>query len=143
VREPGARRPVFDTNILFSSIRWRGAPHRCVELARTGAVEGITCAEILDELEENLRAKLDFGRSTARIVVADFLSFLRVVSIPGTLRVIESDPDDNVVLECAVAGDATHIVTGDRRHLLPLVSYGGVAIVTATDFLAEMGASDL
>ncbi len=39
-----------------------------------------------------------------------------------------------------VVGDATHIVTGDRRHLLPLGSYQGISIVTAADFLALMPA---
>jgi len=29
---------VFDTNILFSAIGWRGNPFRCVELARAGQI---------------------------------------------------------------------------------------------------------
>jgi predicted nucleic acid-binding protein len=44
-------------------------------------------------------------------------------------------------LECAVVGGATHIVTGDRRHLLPLGSYQGIAIVSAADFLALVATS--
>ncbi|MCC5655576.1 hypothetical protein LC608_00925 [Nostoc sp. XA010] len=40
-----------------------------------------------------------------------------------------------MVLECAIVGNATHIVTGDKRHLLPLGSYQGIAIVNARDFL--------
>jgi predicted nucleic acid-binding protein len=38
-------------------------------------------------------------------------------------------------------GGATHIVTGDRRHLLPLGSYQGIAIVSAADFLALVATS--
>ena len=63
------------------------------------------------------------------------MTFLRVVSIPGTLRAVVADPDDDKVLECAEVGGATHVVTGDRRHLLPLGSFKGIAIVTAADFL--------
>jgi predicted nucleic acid-binding protein len=48
---------------------------------------------------------------------------------------------DHKVLECAVVGGATHIVTGDRRHLLPLGSYQGIAIVSAADFLALVATS--
>jgi hypothetical protein len=51
------------------------------------------------------------------------------------------DPDDHKVLECAVVGGATHIVTGDRRHLLSLGSYQGIAIVSAADFLALVATS--
>ena len=47
----------------------------------------------------------------------------------------------NKVVECAVVGQATHIVTGDRRHLLPLGSYQGIAIVTAADFLTLVSVS--
>lgn len=46
-----------------------------------------------------------------------------------------TDPDDNMILECAVVGSATHIVTGDKRHLLPLGSYQGISIISAADFL--------
>ena len=34
---------VYEINILFSSIGWRGTPYHCVELARQGKVEGLTC----------------------------------------------------------------------------------------------------
>jgi uncharacterized protein len=40
------------------------------------------------------------------------------------------------VPECATLGSATHVVTGDRRHLLPLATDQGIAIITAADFLA-------
>jgi predicted nucleic acid-binding protein len=62
------------------------------------------------------------------------MTFLRVVA--GQLKTITADPDDGKVLECAVVGGATHVVTGDRRHLLPLGSYQGIAIVSAADSLA-------
>jgi predicted nucleic acid-binding protein len=39
-----------------------------------------------------------------------------------------------MILECAVVGGATHIVTGDKRHLLPLGNYQGVSIISAADF---------
>ena len=50
------------------------------------------------------------------------------------LHVIQDDPDDNRVLECAVKGSADYIVTGDR-HLLRLGSYEAIAIVTVRQFL--------
>jgi predicted nucleic acid-binding protein len=51
------------------------------------------------------------------------------------LKAIPTDPDDDKVLECAVTVGATHIVTGDRRHLLPLGTFEGITILTAAQFL--------
>ena len=127
---------VFDTNILVSGTGWRGNPYRCLELARAGIVEGVTCKELPDELVEKLQVKLNFSDSQAADTVTDLLIFLRPVTITNTLKVVAADPDDDKVLECAVVGGATHIVTGDRRHLLSLGSYQGIPIVSAADFLA-------
>ena len=52
---------VFDTNVLFSAVAWKGKPFECVELARTGVVNGAMCRELLDELTEKLQAKLSFS----------------------------------------------------------------------------------
>ena len=67
---------VYDTNILLSGIGWRGSPYRCLELARQGSVEGLTCSEILDELAEKLMTKLKFSLSETTDVIADLLGFL-------------------------------------------------------------------
>ena len=50
---------------------------------------------------------------------------------------ITTDPDSDKIIECAVVGSATHIVTGDRKHLLPLENYRGILIVTAAEFLTQ------
>jgi len=52
------------------------------------------------------------------------------------VKAIPADPDDDKVLECAATAGATHIITGDRRHLLPLGTFQGIPILTAADFLA-------
>src|SRR5438046_2130724 len=111
---------VFDTNILFSAVGgWKGPPYRCVEAARAGETVFVTCPEILAELDEKLKDKLGFEPERAAAAIADLLSVARVVTIAGTLRVIAADADDDKILECAVVAGATHVVTGDRRHLLP------------------------
>ncbi len=51
---------------------------------------------------------------------------------------IERDADDDHVIAAAVAAHAELIVTGDRRHLLPIGSHQGIAILTAQDALAVL-----
>jgi putative PIN family toxin of toxin-antitoxin system len=55
-----------------------------------------------------------------------------------TLDAIPSDPDDNRILECAVAGRAHVIVSGDR-DLRCLGTYDGIAIVAPRDFMRRLG----
>ena len=127
---------VFDTNILFSGLGWRGKAHQCLMAAREGIVESVTCQEILAELEAVLRLKRTMSNDDIVEAVNEILLFSRVVQITNTLTGVVSDPEDHKVLECALVGGASHIVTGDRRHLLPLGSYQGIAIVSAADFVA-------
>ena len=51
----------------------------------------------------------------------------------------QNDPDDNHILACAKSGRADVIVSGDKRHLLPLKEYEGMPIVRPVDFLRMLG----
>ena len=126
---------VFDTNVLLSGVGWKGKPFQCLELARVGTVEGVICQEIVDELTEKLQHKLSLSLEDINETLADLLSFMSLVTITRQLQVIVADPDDDQVLECAVVGHATHIVSGDKKHLLPLGTYQGIRIVSPAEFL--------
>ncbi len=128
---------MYDTNILFSATGWKGTPYQCLELARQGKVEGVTCIEILDELAEKFSTKFNFSLNQRRERLKYLRGFLRIIQINNTLKGVTADPDDDKIIECAVVGSATHIVTGDRRHLLPIGSYQNIQIVTAADFYAQ------
>lgn len=57
------------------------------------------------------------------------------------LDVIEADPSDNRVLECAVAARSDFIVSGDARHVLSLGSHEGIPIIKVGDFLERIAQS--
>ncbi len=128
---------VFDTNILFSATGWRGNPFHCVEHARSGRVEAVTCFELMEELAEKLEIKLGFSAEQCAETLADYLCFLRMVEIPKTLDAVPHDADDNAVLEAAIEGKVSFIVTGDD-DLLSLKSFRGIQILRASEFLIEM-----
>ena len=132
---------VFDTNILLSGIGWKGKPYTCIELTRNGVIEGVTCRELLDELSEKLDTKLEFSDEQIIDTIVDLTSFLTLVKISGNLHVIANDPADDKVLECAIVSGATHIITGDRRHLLSLKEYRGISIFSASELLTLLGKS--
>lgn len=127
---------VFDTNILLSALlSTNGNPFRCLALAKMGQVESVTCQEILDEFAEKLLVKFKFSEEMTQLAVKEVRDFSRLIEISGTLKVVPDDSDDDMVVECAVVGNATHIVTGDK-HLLSLTNHQGIAIVKAAEFVA-------
>ena len=125
---------VFDTNILFSATGWRGNPFQCVERARAGEFRVFTCPELMEELAEKLENRLNFSADQVAETLADYLGFLRVVHVPKALTAVCRDPDDNMVLECAVEGNAQYIVSGDK-DLLELKEFRGIRLVRAAEFL--------
>ncbi len=126
---------VFDTNILIAALlSTNGNPFRCLALARIGQVESVTCQEILDEFADKLILKFKFSQDMAAAAVEQVRNVSRLVEISTELKAVEADPDDDMVIECGVVGNATHIVTGDK-HLLSLGAYQTIAIVRATEFV--------
>ena len=105
--------------------------------ARKIKLKGVTCSEILDEFSEKLTNKFNASPSRTAEIVAELLNFHQVVKIENQLKNVTPDPDDDKIIECAVVGGATHVVTGDKKHLLPLGNYQGILIVKAADMLAQ------
>jgi len=127
---------VFDTNVLISALlSTTSNPFRCLALARIGQIESVTCQEILNEFSEKLIIKFKFSQEKAQAAIEEVRSFSRLVEISRELKAVPADPDDDMVIECAVVGGATHIVTGDK-HLLSLGKYQEIAIVKATEIVA-------
>jgi putative PIN family toxin of toxin-antitoxin system len=93
----------------------------------------VTSSALLDELDEKLRDKFEVSAADAGFIRAKLEQVCELVSVSESLSIIKDDPDDDRVLECAVAGRADCIVSGDR-HLLRLGSYEGVTICTVRQF---------
>jgi putative PIN family toxin of toxin-antitoxin system len=125
---------VFDTNVLFSAVGWLGNPHNCVQAARQGKWLCLTCEAILEERREKLRLKRNLRASKAAEITDEIRAFSSIISPPGVLKIISADPDDDIFLECAIFGQATHLVSGDRR-LLALEKHQNIQIVQAAAFL--------
>lgn len=134
-------RVFFDTNVLVSSLLFGGVPRRCVALSAEGRIEGVTSSVVLDEVASVLQAK--FGLDAVDVVhaLSELLVHLDLASAVGDIRPATQDPDDDRVLASALAAGADLIVTGDRRHLLPLASYEGMGIVTPAELLRRCSSS--
>jgi uncharacterized protein len=59
-----------------------------------------------------------------------------VIVEPGERLDVSPDPDDNVIISVAVAGNAQLLVSGDEQHVIALKKVGSVRIVTAAQAVA-------
>ena len=119
-----------DTNIFISALVFGGLPGSFLDLAFLRSFQLVTSPVLLHKLDEKLRLKFALPADDADRVRAKLESAALVVEPNLALTVITDDPDDDRVLECAVAGSVDYIVSGDR-HLLKLGSFQGISIVTA------------
>jgi len=131
-------RLVLDTNVLVSAlISTRSNPARLLDAAGKNYSLFIS-KEILSELEGVIsRDKFGFSSEKIDSAIEAILSFSEVVNPEIKLDVVKSDPDDNKILECAIACGASYIVSGDK-HLLNLKEYENIKIIspkTAIDLL--------
>ena len=127
-------RAVADTNIYISALMFGGLPGSFLDLAFLGSFTLITSPALLDELDEKLRLKFAVPQLDATLIRTRLERTAEVVQPGQILRVVPQDPDDDRVIECAVAGNADCIVSGDR-HLLRLGSYASIDILTVRQFL--------
>lgn len=95
------------------------------------------------ELAHVLAGKLDFDSGR----LGEVITFLHQVasgfesSPDGPVDAVTGDRDDDLVLACAVSSGVEILVSGDRRHLLPVGERGGVRILTPQALLAELRAA--
>jgi putative PIN family toxin of toxin-antitoxin system len=129
-------RVVFDTNVLVAALAFPGGRGEAALRRVIEQTDDLLLSKpILDELLEVLARK--FARDAEELAhVAVFLADLATMVAPKRrLRVVTDEPD-NRILECADAGGAQAIVTGDRA-LLALKRHGGARIVSLADYLAD------
>lgn len=134
---------VLDANVFVSAlINTRGKPRQILDLWREEAFELILSAAILDEIGRVLRyPKIAALHKLAEPELQEFLALLgeegHVVEPVERLQVSPDEPD-NRYIECALAGGADYLVTGDKLHLLPIGEYQGMQIVSPAMFLAVL-----
>jgi putative PIN family toxin of toxin-antitoxin system len=113
-------------------------PGSRAEEALNRVIEGtdrlVLSKPILDELLGVLARKFSQDREElARVAV--WLGELAEWVRPAQRLSVAADEADNRILECALAGEAEVIVTGDKG-LLHLGTFGGIGIVTLRDYLS-------
>ncbi|MBI4036039.1 putative toxin-antitoxin system toxin component, PIN family [Candidatus Daviesbacteria bacterium] len=126
---------VFDANIYLSAIIFGGNPRQCLELAKKGDIELFTSNAILLEVARNLQNKFGWSAEEVKEVIKGIGEFAILVSPQVIVKVIQTYPKDNKILEAAQEAKAEYIISGDKKHLLSLKKFKNIEIISAKDFL--------
>ena len=135
-------RVVLDTNIIVSGLAYAGNERRVIELARGAQFELFLSTHILRELEGVMPRKFDWPSERVSRNINNLRSIATIIESPppSSSEQITNHAEDDRILDCVAAAEADFLVTGDRRHLLPLRAFGNARIVTAADFLEVLEA---
>jgi putative PIN family toxin of toxin-antitoxin system len=121
---------------------WGGLPARIIKAAEEQKIRIIVSEQIIREINQTLaypKLKQVYEKAGANQpkLVETILRIAKLVEAAPTVSIVREDPADNKFIECAVASEASYIVSGDR-HLLRLGSYRKTRIVSVTEFLGTL-----
>ena len=125
-----------DTNIIISSVFWRGNPYEVVRKGILGEYQLVISAEILDEVVNKLRNKFKFPEESIQELIDILMTYCHIIDVKSKFDVAR-DKNDNKIVECAFDGKADYVVTGDP-DLLVLKEFRGIKIIAARKFLEEI-----
>jgi putative PIN family toxin of toxin-antitoxin system len=129
-------RAVFDTNVLIAAFLTEGLCSGLLIRARKQAFNLVLCDDIIREFEGILIKKFkltstDISEISAIVSEAASEILHKLNPIPNICR----DPNDDMMIACAIDATADYIVTGDE-DLLILKKYKDVIIINPRNFEA-------
>lgn len=132
-------RVVMDTNVFISGLNFGGKPGEVLNLLIKEEMEVFVSPFILSELGSIIREKFGWADEQVTRVLSLIEAKAIEVQPKQRLSVIKEKDTDNRILECAVAGEADYIISGDKRHILPLKEYSGIRVLSPDAFLRIWG----
>jgi len=131
-------RVVLDTNVVVSALLFTGISSKLVPLWEGGGITALVSRGILEEYLRVLsypKFKLSEG-DIKGLIQEELLPYVDVVKPWRRLRAVDRDPSDDKFVECAVAGKARVIISGDK-DLLSIGRYRKILIQSPAQFLVK------
>lgn len=136
---------VIDTSVWVSALlNPAGYPAQLIQAGKAGDFTIVSSLPLLHELREVLlRPRIRKIRQLTDVDIAHFIEavveVVRLVPVTGALRLCR-DPNDDVILETAIVGKATHVVSRDEDmtrdlDLIGTLRQQGIEVVTVQHFI--------
>ena len=135
-------RAVLDTNVPVAahlSTNPNSPTMELIERWKRGEFTQLYSDDTIAELKEKLAEK-EVSLEAIKEYISDLVKFGVHVGVgPDDIRpVIPADPDDDLIVACAVVGGATHIVTYDPHFEVLGGEHKGIEIVNGLTFLRRV-----
>lgn len=121
-------RIVLDTNVYIAAFLRKSLASKILLQGKEGGVSIYVSGEIIFEIKRILSEKFKVDKEKIGSFIQLVDNSTHFTKPTKKLDVIRLDPNDNMILECAVEAEANLIVTMDK-HLLKLKSYGETGII--------------
>ena len=135
-KEKPVKKVVLDTNVLISSILFKGELARIVDLWKRGKIVPVISRETFNEF----RTVLDYPKfrltksEIKAIIEEEVLPFFEIVEITSEVSGVCKDPDDDKFIACALSASADFIVSGDK-DLCDVVTHKSIKIIRASHLM--------
>jgi len=119
-------------------------PDQLLSLWDSKSYDLVTSAIQLDELSrvlnyEKIKKRIDVDEAKALLARLHASAFL-AEDLPTVSYSV--DPADNLILATAISGNASLLVSGDKKHLVNMETVEGIPIVLPSEALQRIVASD-
>ena len=130
-----------DTNTLISATFWSGSSDKIISKVEVKEIELILSNGIIKEYGEvlnykEIQDKIKDKKLEMKRTVGKIISMSKIVVPKEKLAIVKNDPDDNIILECAKAGNVDFIISNDK-HLLKLKKFENIPILTPDEFVEK------
>jgi len=125
---------VFDTNALIAAFLTEGLCSGLLLRARKHAFNLVLCDDIIGEFQGILTKKFKLSSSDlSEITTIVTEAASEILHQTGSIERICRDPNDDMVIACAVDANADYIVTGDE-DLLIIKRYKDIVMINPRNF---------
>lgn len=137
------RNVVIDTNVIVSALKSKqGASYRLLSLIGQKKFDIYLSVPIILEYEEISKRLLVTTQLTENDISV-IIDYICQIGIPTQVfylwRPFLNDPDDDMILELAVAGNCDSIITFNIKDFAKVEDVFGIKIITPKKFLLEIG----
>jgi putative PIN family toxin of toxin-antitoxin system len=131
-------RVVLDINVLLVSIPVQSRYRLIFDALKEGRYQLLLSNEIVEEYEEKIAEKTtrpDIAANVIRLLL-NLTNVEQISRIYFKWNLIAHDPDDNKYTDCAVAGNATMIVSNDKDfNVLNTIEFPKIKVMNGDSFL--------
>lgn len=128
-------RVVLDTNVYISAIIIGGVCEKLFEEIQKRDLKIFISPFLIEEIVKVLKKEFKWSDEMIQFVICFLLEKAILIYPQKKVFIIKEKEDDNRILEIALEAKAHFLISGDKRHILPLKKINHTQIISPKNFL--------